>query len=211
MVHNRIEYNKGNKMKTVIEVGMNDGRDTPFHLTQHDMVLYGFEPTHELVGRLHQMYGHDPRVKIIPLAVDIVNRFATFNIAAWQDWGCSSLNEFTDNVSERWNGFPFHFTHKQTVMTIRLDDFCKMYEIENIDYLWIDAQGSDFNVLKSLGSYIDVVQQGKIEVSYNVPLYKNVDNTYESVSKWLKERGFVYDIEYDNDVYKTEANLYFKR
>lgn len=198
-------------MKTVIEVGMNDGRDTNIHLTQPDMILYGFEPTLELVARLHQMYRNDPRVKIIPLAVDIENRFATFNIAAWQDWGCSSLNEFTDNVSERWNGFNFYFTGKQPVMTIRLDDFCRMHGIEQIDYLWIDAQGSDFNVLKSLGSYIDIVKEGKVEVSYNVPLYKNIDNTYSSVSEWLTSKGFVFDEEYDNDLFRTEANLYFRR
>lgn len=197
--------------KIVIEVGMNDGRDTHVHLTQDDMVVYGFEPTYELVRVLHQRFKDDPRIKIIPLAVDIENRFATFNIAAWQDWGCSSLNNFTDNVSERWNGFNFHFTDKQTAMTIRLDDFCRMYGIDHIDYLWIDAQGSDFNVLKSLGDYINVVKEGKVEVSYNVPLYKEVDNTYDSVSKWLTEKGFVFDVEYDNDVFRTEANLYFRR
>ena len=198
-------------MKTVIEVGMNDGRDTVNLLNQEDMILYGFEPTLELVNRLQSKFEKDNRVQIIPMAVDITNRFTTFNLAQWQDWGCSSLNEFTDNVSEKWNGFNFHYTKTQKVMTVRLDDFCKNYGIDNIDYLWIDAQGSDFNVLKSLGSYIDIVKEGKVEVSYNVPLYKGVDNTYDSVSKWLTEKGFTYAVEYDHPEFKTEANLYFKR
>jgi len=198
-------------MRTVIEVGMNQGTDTPNYLTQNDMVLYGFEPTNELVKLLNEKYGNDPRVKIIPLAVDIENRFTTFNIAAWQDWGCSSLNEFTDGVSERWNGFNFHYTGKQSVMTIRLDDFCRMYGVDHIDYLHIDAQGSDFNVLKSLGSYIDGVDAGVCEVSYNVPLYKGVDNTHASVTEWLTERGFAHETVYDHAVYKTEANIHFRR
>jgi len=198
-------------MKTVIEVGMNDGRDTVNLLNQEEMILYGFEPTLELVNRLQSKFEKDNRVQIIPMAVDITNRFTTFNLAEWQDWGCSSLNEFTDNVSEKWNGFNFHYTKTQKVMTIRLDDFCKNYGIDTIDYLWIDAQGSDFNVLKSLGSYIDIVKEGKVEVSYNVPLYKGVDNTYDSVSKWLTEKGFTYTEEYDHPEFKTEANLYFKR
>lgn len=198
-------------MKTVIEVGMNQGTDTPNYLTQDDMVLYGFEPTVELVKMLNEKYGSDPRVKIVPLAVDIENRFTTFNIAAWQDWGCSSLNDFTDGVSERWNGFNFHYTGKQSVMTIRLDDFVRMHNITQIDYLHVDAQGSDFNVLKSLGEYISIVQAGVVEVSYNVPLYKGVDNTYESVSEWLTSKGFVYDVTYDHPEFKTEANIYFRR
>lgn len=198
-------------MRTVIEVGMNQGTDTPAYLTQDDMVLYGFEPTIDLVKLLNEKYGNDPRVKVIPLAVDIENRFTTFNIAAWQDWGCSSLNEFTDGVSERWNGFNFHYTGKQSVMTIRLDDFCRMYGVNHIDYLHIDAQGSDFNVLKSLGEYIDCVDAGVCEVAYNVPLYKNIDNTYDSVTNWLTERGFTYEVTYDHDVYRAEANVYFRR
>jgi len=198
-------------MKTIIEVGMNTGSDTKSFLTEEDMILYGFEPTNELISMLHQQYGNDPRVKIIPLAVDIENRFTTFNIAGWQNWGCSSLHDFTENVSERWNGFNFHYTNKQSVMTIRLDDFCRMYGIEKIDYLWVDAQGNDFNVLKSLGSYIDIVKEGKVEVSYNVPLYQGVDNTFSSVSKWLAEKGFIYDVNYDNEIYKTEADIHFRR
>jgi len=198
-------------MRTVIEVGMNQGTDTPNYLTQNDMVLYGFEPTVELVKLLNEKYGNDSRVKIIPLAVDIENRFTTFNVAGWQDWGCSSLNDFTDNVSERWSGFDFHYTGKQSVMTIRLDDFCRMHNITQIDYLHVDAQGSDFNVLKSLGDYIDIVHAGVVEVSYNVPLYKGVDNSYDSVSAWLTDKGFVFDVTYDHPEFKTEANIYFRR
>jgi FkbM family methyltransferase len=198
-------------MRTVFEVGMNQGTDTPGYLTQSDMVLYGFEPTIELVKTLNEKFGWDERVKIVPLAVDVENRFTTFNVAGWQDWGCSSLNEFTDGVKERWNGFDFHFTGKQSVMTIRLDNFIEMHGITNIDYLHVDAQGSDFNVLKSLGRYIDIVQAGQVEVSYNVPLYKGVDNSYDSVSKWLTEMGFVYDVEYDHPEFKTEANIKFRR
>lgn len=198
-------------MRTIIEVGVNEGQDTPSYLTQPDMILYGFEPTLELVDQLNRKFSGDERVKIIPLAVDIENRFTSFNVAAWNNWGCSSLNEFTDNVSERWSGFNFHFTHTQTVMTIRLDNFIEMHGLTNIDYLHVDAQGSDFNVLKSLGKYIDIVEAGQVEVSYNVPLYKGIDNSFDSVSKWLTDHGFVFDVEYDHPQFKTEANIFFRR
>jgi FkbM family methyltransferase len=200
-------------MKTIIEVGMNDGRDTVQLLNRGDVIIYGFEPTNELLVNLYEKFKNENRVKIIPLAVDIENKFTTFNIAGWQDWGCSSLNDFSDGISDRFGpgGFNIHFTKQQPVMTIRLDDFCKLYGIKEIDFLWIDAQGSDFNVLKSLGSYIDNVKQGKVEVSYNVELYQKVDNTFESVSKWLTEKGFTFTIEYDDEKYKNEANLFFTR
>jgi FkbM family methyltransferase len=197
-------------MRTVIEVGMNNGSDT-YNYLNSDTIVYGFEPIVEMYNHLQQQFKGDERVKLIPLAVDIENKFTHFNIAAWQDWGCSSLHDFTPNVSERWNNFNFHYTNKQKVMTIRLDDFCRMYNITSIDFLHVDAQGNDFNVLKSLGSYIDVVKAGKVEVSYNVPLYNEVDNSYESVTKWLTEKGFSFTETYDHPVYKAEANITFTR
>lgn len=204
-------------MRTVFEVGVNDGRDTLGLLTP-DTILYGFEPTVELYKLLQLRFKDHDNIKLIPLAVDIENRFTHFNVAGWQDWGCSSLNDFSEEVKGKWKvtetsgkTYDFHFTDKQKVMTIRLDDFCRMYNINTIDYLHVDAQGSDFNVLKSLGSYIDVVKEGKVEVAYNVPLYAKIDNSFNSVAEWLTDQGFQIDVEYDHPVNKTEANIHFKR
>lgn len=196
-------------MKTVIEVGMNDGRDT-YSYVDADTIVYGFEPVVELYNLLQQKFKDDDRIKLIPLAVDTENRFTHFNIAGWNDWGCSSLHDFTPGVSEKWK-WNFYFTNKQKVMTIRLDDFCRLYNITSIDFLHVDAQGNDFNVLKSLGDSIDMVKAGKVEVSYNVPLYNEVDNSFDSVSKWLTEKGFTYTVEYDHPEFKTEANITFTR
>ena len=69
-------------MKTIIEVGANDGTDTQKFLTQDDMVVYAFEPTHELLGKLYDKFRNEPRVKIIPMAVELEPGFANFNIAS---------------------------------------------------------------------------------------------------------------------------------
>ena len=124
------------------------------------------------------------------------------------DWGCSSLYEFSDNISELWPGRPdFAKTHEYYVPTITLYDFCKLFKIENIDFLWIDTQGNDFNVLLSLGDKINCVKQGKCEVADKVELYKNTNNLKESVKLWLESKGF--DVSVDS--YHYEADLNFVR
>ena len=66
-------------------------------------------------------------------------------------------------------------------MTIRLDTFLKVFKIRtNISYLWIDTQGNDLRVLKSLGKKIYQVKKGKCEASYKTKLYKGINNDYKT-------------------------------
>ena len=51
-----------------------------------------------------------------------------------------------------------------------------------IDYLHIDAQGCDFDVLKSLGQYISNVKEGVLETAYTYDktIYvEQIENTLE--------------------------------
>lgn len=198
-------------MKVVIEVGMNDGTDTERYLNQDDMILYGFEPTNSILAKLYKKFENEPRVNIIPLAVDAVNRFTDFNIGTFGhlEGGCNSFYNLNMDDEYIAGDTSVRFSSKQKVATIRLDNFCDLYGITKIDYIHIDAQGSDFNVLKSLGKYIDVVQEGVVEAAYNVSIYKDVDNTYTSICNWLIDHGFSYELTPDHA--DREANIYFKR
>lgn len=203
-------------MKTIIECGANNG-STTYQLLEKfkndDVILYAIEPTHELVStQLYYKFGNNPKVRICQFAIDIENTFKKFNVASKMegaaDWGCSSLHEFADNIHEMWPGRPdFEKTHEYYVPTITLHDFCNLFRIETIDYLWIDTQGNDYNVLLSLGDKIDNVIEGKCEVSDKVELYKNTNNKKEIVKNWLESKGFDVTIQ----SYHYEADLDFKR
>lgn len=203
-------------MKTIIECGANKGNDT-FNLVNtypgEETILYAIEPTYELVyNYLYPKFKNDPRVRICQWAIDIENTFRTFNVASKMegaaDWGCSSLHEFTDNIHELWPDRPdFEVTHRYTVPTMTLWDFCNLYGITSIDYLWIDTQGNDFNVLKSLKEKISIVKEGRCEVANTVELYKNTGNTKSNVETFLTSNGF--EIETVGSSY--EADIFFKR
>ncbi len=69
--------------------------------------------------------------------------------------------------------------------------------------------GNDFRVLQSLGERIDCVQEGKCEAAYTVDLYKGVDNSHETITAWLRERGFEVLVVPEGGW--KEADVYFKR
>lgn len=196
-------------MKTVIEVGANWGNDTK-RMANNNTVLYAFEPTPQLVEHLVQMFESNPNVHIIDAAVDEEEGTAKFNIAGTRDWGCSSLHDFTDDIHDQWLDRPdFHVTETCTVNKVRLDNFINDNRIEKVDYLWIDAQGNDFRVLKSLGDKIDIVDSGKCEGALTVALYKNIENHVDDICSWLTEKGFVCKVVPDN--VNKEADVHFKR
>lgn len=196
--------------KIKIEVGANNGQDT-IKLATSDSIVYAFEPTRELLlNKLWPLSDKYKNIHIIPFAVTDENSFKTFNIAANADWGCSSLYEFSDDIEKKWPNRPdFKKTHSYKVPTITLYDFCNLYGINTIDFLHIDAQGADYNVLLSLRDKISIVKEGTVEVAYKVDLYSNTNNKIDDVRKFLIDNGFKIVSEVANDVVGAEVNIRF--
>jgi len=197
-------------MKTIVEVGANYGHDTARFVQDKNNNVWAFEPTPELVEHLNDKFKNDSNFNLIDKAVDIEEGEKIFNIAGGGDWGCSSLYEFAPDIHEKWEGRPdFNTTHKVTVQTIRLDSFIDENNIDSIDYLWVDAQGNDFRVLKSLGEKISIVKEGKCEGAYTVDLYVNTENNVSDICEWLTSKGFECKIVPDN--VGKEADVHFRR
>jgi FkbM family methyltransferase len=199
-------------MKIKIEVGANKGTETK-ELASDGSIVYAFEPTYELlIEHLWPLSYENQNIRILPFAVDSENSFKQFNVAGHWDWGCSSLYEFSDNLDKDWPGrVDFNKTHSYIVPTITLYNFCELYKIETIDFLHIDAQGNDFNVLKSLKDKISIVKEGVIEASNNVELYKNTNNKISDIREYLILNGFEIVKETINDAVAAEVNIYYKK
>jgi FkbM family methyltransferase len=194
-------------MKVMFEVGANHGNDIQVFLDNNpDSRVIGFEPTPDLAAALRNRYANDTRVTIIEAAVDIENTIKTFNIA--KSSGCNSLHEFTDNIQTLWPGHSeLEKVQSIAVQCVRLDTIMAQYNIDKIDYLEIDTQGNDFNVLKSLGNRLSNVVRGKCEVFYELDLYKS-QNRCEIVKEWLESNGFDVEVRLHTEHHK-EADLHF--
>lgn len=196
-------------MKTIFDVGANDGEST-LKMAEGNLI-YAFEPTPELCEIIEKKITNFPKYHLIPVAVSNYEGKATFNVAGQKDWGCSSLNTFSDDLDKTWIGrTDFKVTHQIGVEVIRLDNFIERHGIEEIDYFHCDAQGSDLQVLEGMGKYLRIIKEGVIEVAANkeLALYKEGDNTLLTAIKFLTDNGF-------RDLHITpwanEYNIYFKR
>ena len=146
-------------------------------------------------------------------AISNKNSISSFNIA--KNPTVSSLNRFSKNIDKTWPGWRethCHFIKKIRVKTIRLENFCKKNNIETIDYLHVDTQGSDLKVLQGLGSYITKVNSGVIETAINKKkaLYSN-NHTLKEVKKFFKKNK-IKILKKENPInLDNEINVYFEK
>ena len=175
---------------------------------------------------------------LIKKAVSDFEGRAKFNIS--KEYGCSSLLDFVDTIHESWNNLDdenaikfateqkgieklqphtgLKMTKTVEVDVIRLDKFIEKNKIPRIDFFHCDAQGQDLNVLKGMGDYIELIQEGEIEMPRNkeVALYKG-QYVLSDAMFYLKKNNFeIVDIE-PNDVWHgacgepgNEVNLKFR-
>jgi FkbM family methyltransferase len=175
-------------------------------------LVYAFEPDPRTYDALKRASIDVGNYHLFQIAISETSGMAQFNLASY--YAASSLLEFSDTAKLYW---PLHascFDQVATVCveTIRLDEFVVKQNIEQIDYLSVDAQGMDLSVLKSLGDKISIVEAGQVEVTNKNknPLYKNSFN-YDDLIEFLANNNFdITNIEF-NDQYCNELNIGFKK
>lgn len=195
----------------IFEVGANNGETFSYYTDIFPRFkFYAFEPTPQLLRVLNEKYQHKENYIIIPCAVGELAGKSKFNIAGQADWGCSSLLSFSEGLEKTWAGrSDLKVTEIIDIDVIRLDNYIESFNIKRIDFLHVDAQGMDLDVLKSLGRYISIVQAGVIEVPHNdrVRLYKN-QFTRKQAFEFLEKNGLhVWKIESQ----MNEDNVFYRK
>ena len=180
-------------MKTIVEIGANTGTDTIKYAKEG--ILYTIEPVPVLAEKLKETFSDNTNVNVFQMAISDYNGFAKFGISdprfGAANMGCSSLNDFSDDIHQKWGGRgDFNMIEYVDVKVMRMDSFIEQEGITEIDYLHCDAQGSDLKVLQSFGDKISILKAGKCEAANTVALYKNVDNSIYSIIKFLEKNGF---------------------
>jgi FkbM family methyltransferase len=191
----------------IIEIGANDGGNTARFFKNSN--VWCFEPNPYYAKLLSSLFINNTNVKIIQKAVSDYNGKSYFYISV--DGASSSLNNLTEFAI---NNTQIKYTDKVLVDVIRMDTFLNDINIDVIDYFHCDAQGEDFNILKSFGDKIHIIQKGKIEVSLNDELYSNISNNVNDVADFLNDSGFEVinwrEINKNKiDIYRYDCNLEF--
>lgn len=195
------------------DVGANNGyHSIPVAERTPDALVYGFEPTPQMVEIINGRIQNLSNYVLTQTAVSDYNGTATFNVAGNADWGCSSLLTLSENAKTEWYGRTDMFVTEQIeVKVIRLDSFIEEVGISHINYLHIDTQGSDLKVLKGLGKYLSIVDEGVMEAAAKKDILYVEQNTKEESVQFLEENGFVITDVTINDPNHNEVNIHFKR
>ena len=196
--------------KVVLEIGANNGDSTLALYQLHKLPVFACEPVPFLLSTLWRRFKSIPEITILPTAVDDEFAIRSFNIAGQHDWGCGSLHQFNPKIGELWCGRDdFKMTDSVNVLCITGKQLVEVSKATSVEYLWIDAQGNDFSVLKSFGESLSIVKAGKCEASQNVKLYEGCNNDWNDIREFLHEQGFITSV-FPDDVNK-ECDIHFKR
>lgn len=186
------------KLDVGLSYGANMSQDWLTH--ENDLLVFGFEPNPESVRLLRsannpkQHPAHpdvieqrfiDKQFFIVPVALGAEKEDDKDFYITTLDEGCSSFYKPS--------GVLFNVSKVIKVPVFPLKDFLDYFpwdQIPYIEYLKIDAQGSDLDIIRGLGSYIEKIVFITTEATVG-NLYLDVkDNDVSKVDSFMLDRGF---------------------
>ncbi len=183
---------------------------------ENDLIVFGFEPDIDSVNcilsknivKRHPSHGEpikdkhiNTRFFIMPIALDnVIDPVQKDFYILKNDCGTSSLNHPHNNLGE------INKIYKVPVFSLKhFFDIFPWDKFNYIEYIKIDAQGSDLNILKSAGDYL------KKKVVYITAepensSYDNIEiNNIENITRYLEEQDFI-KINHPNTIDPTYIN-----
>ena len=163
----------------ILDVGAHHGTALkPF--LDDDFIVYAFEPDAENRKQLSTNFQSsvDDLLHIDPRAVSDHNSSGNVFYSSELSSGISGLSAFDESHSQ-----------SGVVDTVTLETFCNEKKLMSIDYLKIDTEGFDLNVLKGL-NFEDIIPQVilcEFEDRKTLPLgYKWID-----LADFLESKGYI--------------------
>lgn len=190
---------------TIFEVGCADGVDTKKFLNTFgsNFKIYTFDPepinikymttlgSFDAWGGSNDVLIEDERHIFHPFALSNENGVTTFNRSRNKTPNpeegflvgrySGSIHEpltmtYSEKYGSRWPGTVFE--EKITVECKRLDTFCEENNIEHIDFIWMDTQGAEREVLSGAKNMLPNIDYIYTEY-YDEEMYKNCANLEE--------------------------------
>jgi FkbM family methyltransferase len=157
-----------------------------------NLTIYGFDADEDACNfandnlKLRQINWIE---KHIPLAISNQKGESTLYVTKGVD--CSSLYPPNESYLNRFAAFNEHLKLDFTVdiETTTIDDFCRQENVQEIDFLYLDIQGAELNVIQGATELLKRSILGiQLEVEFS-PLYQN-QPLFSDVDSYLRTQGF---------------------
>lgn len=171
---------------TIADVGARWGSTEAWFRRAGPARLLGFEPDAAECAKLNLQAA--PNERYYPVALGDSNGTATLYLTA--NPACASLYRPSQAILERYPSMrPFMGPRgTQTVHLRRLDDWASDEKIDRIDFLKLDTQGSEFNILRGAERLLQTCQCVEAEVEFH-PMYDG-QPLFADVDGLLRGAGF---------------------
>lgn len=163
--------------------------------------IYTFECNPSSLITCYANTSFNNRINFVPLAALDHNGFENFYQTDAFLGGASSFLKFNPNAEV----FSGSYQHKVKVPCVKLEDFCELFNINNIDILWLDVQGSEILALAGLGDMMQDIKAICIEILLK-DIYLNAFN-HNRLDMFIREEGFdrIYVNETDENSTDTDV------
>lgn len=157
-----------------------------------NLIIYGFDADPDACEAAEAKLAAEQinwKEKHIPLALS--KSIGEANLYVTKGLDCTSLYPPNESFVKRFRIFKrsFELDFTVTLETTTLDAFCQEEDIQNIDFLQIDVQGADLDVLQGASELLKRSVLGiEIEVEFS-PLYIN-QPLFSDIDIYLRKEGF---------------------
>jgi len=190
--HNPFIFNKEKLLNIlpaqpiILEIGAHVGTDTvEFRDLFPKAVIHSFEPLpsnfRRLVNRTKSLGIHCHQ-----LALGSINGKSKFFVSSGYTGDASSSLRRPTGHLKIWPKIKFE--KEIDVDVRRLEDWLFENSIEKVDFLWMDSQGTELEILKNSGNILQSVKAIHLEV-FLMELYEN-SPLYPEVKQYLEKKGF---------------------
>lgn len=176
-------------------------------LADRSLLVYAFEP---LPGRCRELRAKaPPNYIVLPHAISERDGAAPFLVNSFD--ASSSLLSMDETARQAWiDGDLLKEENEIFVPTTRLDSFMARHGIGEVEYLKVDAQGADFQVLRSAGDRLRDFQKIKLEVTITPQqLYIGAADKL-TITLYMTDQGFSL-VTAQRQSHDQEENLTFVR
>ena len=168
----------------IFEAGGFDGEDTVrfARLWPHSTII-SFEANPLVFEKLLETTFGIPNIHCYNLAVNNFNGTAILHVCDANP-GASSILEASPLI-------PFHYYYqgpKIKVPCVVLDDWCRENNIDHIDFMWLDIEGLEMQVLKSSPKILEGIKV--IYTETNFQKFRKDMTQYQDLKNFLEASGF---------------------
>jgi FkbM family methyltransferase len=185
----------------VFDVGARSGFGLLKNLSSK-LDFYCFEPEPTSFQELQTFYAEQNpfnTIQLLNIALCNTNGEATLHLTKHLDM-CSLLEPDAEPFKREFQQVPnsqnwfdsLTLMEKIKVKTERIDDFALKNKISNIDFLKIDTQGTELEVLKGAEHYLTSKKISVIKVEASLANMYKKQAFFKDVDAFLREKGYIF-------------------